>query len=40
MTDLYGALGPEDYVGGTDCLHPDPSGHQVIADEVFATLAR
>ncbi|MGY1669402.1 SGNH/GDSL hydrolase family protein [Geodermatophilus sp. SYSU D00710] len=40
VTDLYGALEPEDYVGGRDCLHPDPSGHQVIADEVFATLAR
>ncbi|PWW23458.1 lysophospholipase L1-like esterase [Geodermatophilus normandii] len=40
VTDLYGALEPADYVGGRDCLHPDPSGHQVIAQEVYATLAR
>ncbi|WP_176449982.1 SGNH/GDSL hydrolase family protein [Geodermatophilus saharensis] len=40
VTDLYGALGPADYVGGRDCLHPDPSGHEVIAEELYATLAR
>ncbi|MGY1780294.1 SGNH/GDSL hydrolase family protein [Geodermatophilus sp. SYSU D01036] len=40
VTDLHGALGPDDYVGGRDCLHPAPSGHRVIADELYTTLAR
>jgi lysophospholipase L1-like esterase len=40
VADLFGALGATDYVGGLDCLHPDASGHAVIADEVVATLAR
>lgn len=40
VTDLYGALTAGQYVGGRDCLHPNPAGHRVIADEVYATLAR
>ncbi|MGY1701400.1 SGNH/GDSL hydrolase family protein [Geodermatophilus sp. SYSU D00766] len=40
VTDLYGALGPEDHVGGRDCLHPNAEGHEVIAGELYATLAR
>jgi lysophospholipase L1-like esterase len=35
VADTYGKLGPGDLVGGTDCLHPNDAGHQVIA-EAFA----
>ena len=31
VVDTYGLLGPDDFVGGTDCLHPDDSGHRKIA---------
>lgn len=32
-------LGPDDYVGGVDCLHPASSGHELIADAFAAALA-
>ncbi len=32
VVDTYGKLGFDDFVGGKDCLHPDDSGHRVIAD--------
>jgi len=35
VADTFGALSTEDLVGGADCLHPDASGHSVIAG-VFA----
>ncbi len=35
VAETYGLLGPDDLVGGTDCLHPDDSGHRIIA-EAFA----
>jgi lysophospholipase L1-like esterase len=38
VTELYGELGPDQYVGGQDCLHPNPAGHAEIAELVYATL--
>jgi lysophospholipase L1-like esterase len=32
-------LGPDDFVGGTDCLHPSTSGHEVIGDAFAEALA-
>jgi lysophospholipase L1-like esterase len=40
VTDLYGRLGPDQYVGGSDCLHPNLAGHTTIAELVNRTLAR
>jgi lysophospholipase L1-like esterase len=40
VTELYGELGPDQYVGGQDCLHPNPAGHAEIAELLYATLAR
>jgi lysophospholipase L1-like esterase len=31
VADTFGQLDPEDWVGGTDCLHPDISGYHKIA---------
>lgn len=31
VADTFGQLDSEDWVGGTDCLHPDISGYQRIA---------
>jgi lysophospholipase L1-like esterase len=36
VADTYGKLGAANLVGGTDCLHPNDSGHQLIAN-LFAT---
>lgn len=36
VVETYGLLGSDDWVGGTDCLHPDDSGHRKIA-KAFAT---
>lgn len=39
VADTYGDLGDGDYVGGSDCLHPNADGHVVIAtafQEAFA----
>ena len=30
ILELYGDLPPEDWVGGTDCLHPDASGYDKV----------
>lgn len=35
VADTFGLLGPDDLVGGIDCLHADDSGHKKIAG-VFA----
>jgi lysophospholipase L1-like esterase len=40
VAELYGELGPDQYVGGQDCLHPNPAGHARIAELLYATLAR
>jgi lysophospholipase L1-like esterase len=40
VADLYGELGPAQFVGGSDCLHPNLSGHTTIAGIVYDTLAR
>ena len=39
VAETYGLFGPEDLVGGSDCLHPDDSGHQIIADAFAAAEA-
>jgi len=36
VADTFGELGAGDLVGGTDCLHPDDSGHAIIAAEFVA----
>lgn len=35
VADAYGQLTLDDYVGGSDCLHPDDSGHAKLA-AIFA----
>ncbi|MGY1682614.1 SGNH/GDSL hydrolase family protein [Geodermatophilus sp. SYSU D01176] len=40
VTELYGELGPGQYVGDRDCLHPNEAGHAEIAELLYATLAR
>lgn len=40
VADLDGELGPEQYVGGGDCLHPNAAGHAAIAEVVTDALAR
>jgi lysophospholipase L1-like esterase len=40
VADLYGKLGPAQFVGGTDCLHPNLAGHTTIAGIVYDTVAR
>ena len=31
IAEVYGDLGPQDWVGGNDCLHPDDSGYAKVA---------
>jgi hypothetical protein len=31
VADTFGTLGTGDFVGGSDCLHPNKSGHTKIA---------
>ena len=38
--EVYGELGPDQYVGGQDCLHPNAAGHAEIAELLYTTLAR
>lgn len=40
VAELYGELGPDQYVGGEDCLHPNAAGHAEIAELLYATLTR
>lgn len=35
VVDTFGSLGDGDFVGGTDCVHPDGDGHRALA-KVFA----
>jgi lysophospholipase L1-like esterase len=39
VADTYGKLAAKDLVGGADCLHPNDSGHRIIADVFAAALA-
>lgn len=39
VANAFGALGPGDWVGGGDCLHPVDSGYQKVADAFLAVLA-
>ncbi|HEV8648834.1 MAG TPA: SGNH/GDSL hydrolase family protein [Actinomycetes bacterium] len=39
VAETYGKLGPADLVGGSDCLHPNDSGHQIIAEAFAKALA-
>ncbi len=36
VAETYGQLGPDDLVGGDDCLHPVDSGYRIIADAFAA----
>jgi lysophospholipase L1-like esterase len=38
VADAFGRLGPDDWVGGSDCLHPDASGYDVVTEVVLETL--
>jgi lysophospholipase L1-like esterase len=38
VVSVYGLLGSQDWVGGQDCLHPDDSGYQKVADAFHAAL--
>ena len=31
IAEVFGDLGPADWVGGSDCLHPDDSGYEKVA---------
>ena len=33
VSDMFGKLGAGDWVGGLDCLHPNDSGYEIIAEE-------
>jgi lysophospholipase L1-like esterase len=39
VAETYGQLGPDDLVGGTDCLHPNDAGYQRITEAFAAVLA-
>ncbi|MGH2750606.1 MAG: SGNH/GDSL hydrolase family protein [Actinomycetota bacterium] len=39
VAETFGLLGPDDLVGGADCLHADDSGYQIIADAFADALA-
>jgi lysophospholipase L1-like esterase len=39
VANLYGVLEPSQYVGGSDCLHPNLAGHTTIARVVHGTVA-
>jgi lysophospholipase L1-like esterase len=38
VAEVFGDLGPQDWVGGSDCLHPDDSGYQKVADAFVEVL--
>jgi lysophospholipase L1-like esterase len=38
VADVLGELGPEDWVGGNDCLHPVASGYEKVAQTFVETL--
>lgn len=38
VVNVFGQLGPQDWVGGQDCLHPDDSGYEKVADAFHAAI--
>jgi lysophospholipase L1-like esterase len=38
VAEVYGDLAPQDWVGGTDCLHPDDSGYDKVTDAFLEVL--
>jgi lysophospholipase L1-like esterase len=38
VADVFGDLGPQDWVGGEDCLHPDDSGYDKVAQAFLEVL--
>ncbi|MGH2980303.1 MAG: SGNH/GDSL hydrolase family protein [Solirubrobacterales bacterium] len=38
VVNVFGQLGPQDWVGGQDCLHPDDSGYEKVAAAFHAAL--
>jgi lysophospholipase L1-like esterase len=38
VAEVFGDLAPEDWVGGTDCLHPDDSGYDKVTDAFLEVL--
>jgi lysophospholipase L1-like esterase len=38
VAETYGRLGPGDLVGGSDCLHPNDAGYQIISEAFAAAL--
>jgi lysophospholipase L1-like esterase len=38
VADVFGDLGPQDWVGGQDCLHPDDSGYDKVAEAFLEVL--
>jgi lysophospholipase L1-like esterase len=38
VAEAYGQLGPGELVGGSDCLHPNDAGYQVITEAFAAAL--
>jgi lysophospholipase L1-like esterase len=39
VAEVYGDLGPQDWLGGNDCLHPDDSGYEKVAAAFVEVLA-
>jgi lysophospholipase L1-like esterase len=39
VAETYGQLGAGDLVGGSDCLHPNDAGYQIITEAFAAALA-
>jgi GDSL-like Lipase/Acylhydrolase family len=38
VAEVYGDLGPQDWVGGDDCLHPDDTGYGKVTDAFLEVL--
>jgi hypothetical protein len=38
VAEVFGDLAPEDWVGGTDCLHPDDSGYDKVTGAFLEVL--
>jgi lysophospholipase L1-like esterase len=38
IADMFGILDDSEFVGGSDCLHPNQAGHQVFADTFASTI--
>jgi hypothetical protein len=39
VAEVFGDLSPQDWVGGSDCLHPDDSGYVKVADAFLEVMA-